>query len=490
MSKEIIVNCESQEKRIAVVENNTLEDFFIERPQDKTIVGNIYKGKIQSVLPSIGACFVDIGLEKKGFLYLSEGEVLAEDLDIHPKSQNAHPQAKQKFTKGQDVLVQVVKEPIGTKGPRLTTEIGMPGRYLVLMPNTKMRGISRRIDNENERSRLRKILGELKLPDDIGVVLRTVASGVPTKYFQRDFNILLKLYRSIEKVSKKASSPSLIYEEYDLTLRIMRDCFSSDISSVIVDSKEEYRKIRNFAARNLSRDFLRRIKLHREDTSLFEYKGIETQIAKIYHRNVYIKSGGYLIIEPTEGLVVVDVNSGRFKKKNMSQEEAAFKINCEAAKEVARQLRLRDLGGIIVIDFIDMKAQRHRQEVFNTLKDGVKVDRAKVDILGISKFGLVEMTRERTHRMIESLSYKLCPYCLGKGKIRSSVSVAIQAVRQLKERLKQKPHLKTTLIIHPEVKESLDKMNVKDLRLLERRFRTKISILEDSSLHREEFKII
>ena len=490
MSNEIIISREPQEKRIAVVKNKVLEDFFIERPQDKTIVGNIYKGKIQSVLPSIGACFVDIGLEKKGFLYLSEGETLREDLDIQPQSQHQHSLTRQKFVKDQDVLVQVVKEPIGTKGPRLTTQISMPGRYLVLMPNTKLRGISRRIDDEGERARLRKTLGELKLPDEIGVVLRTVASGVPTKYFQRDFNILLKLYKSIEKVSKKAASPSLIYEEYDLTLRMMRDSFSGDTDKVIVDSKEEYRRIKYFVAKNFSREFSKRIQFYKKDTPLFEDKGIESQIDKIYHRNVYIKSGGYLVIEPTEGLVVIDVNSGRFKKKNLSQEEAAFRINCEAANEVARQLRLRDLGGIVVIDFIDMKQQRHRREVLKILKDNSKVDRAKVDILDISKFGLVEMTRERTHRTIETLSYKACPYCLGKGKIRSALSVAIQAVRQLKERLKDKPHLKTTLIIHPEVKECFDKMNIEDLRLLERRFRTKISILEDSSLHRGDIKII
>ena len=489
MANEILINCEPQEKRIAVVKNNILEDFFIERPQDKTIVGSVYKGRVESVLPSIGACFVDIGLEKKGFLYLLEGASLLDDVDIQPQSKQRNSSKKEQFKKGQEVLVQVVKEPIGTKGPRLTTQISIPGRYIVLMPNTKQRGISRRIDGEEERARLRKVLAELKVPDNTGVVIRTVASGTLQKYFQRDLDLLSKLFMTIDRVSKTAKAPALVYEEYDLTLRVMRDWFSTEVDRVIVDSKEEYKRIHRFA-KHFSREFLKRIQFYRGVTPLLEYKKIESQIDKIYRRNVYMKSGGYLVIDPTEALVVIDVNSGGFKKKNLSQGEAAFRINCEAAAEIARQLRLRDLGGIIVIDFIDMKARQHRQGVLKILKDSLKVDRAKVDILGVSKFGLVEVTRERTHRMIESLSYKSCPYCLGRGKIRSPLSVAIQAVRSLKERLNQKPHLKTTLIIHPEVKTCLDTMNIRDLQLLERRFRTKISILTDSTLHREEIKII
>ncbi|MDD2689595.1 MAG: Rne/Rng family ribonuclease, partial [Candidatus Omnitrophica bacterium] len=343
MPKEILINVETQEKRVAVVSDGRLEEFYIERPQDKTIVGNIYKGKVEAVLPSIGAAFVDIGLPKKGFLYLSEIESAFESAQVE---QAGLPfEAK----KGQDVLVQVVKESFGTKGPRLSAEIGLAGRYLVIMPQGNQIGISRRIDDDEERRRLKQAFADFKLPKGVGFIVRTAAAGKSKQELLRDAQFLIKLWRRLEKTIHQKKAPALIYQEYDLTLRAIRDSFTDDVSKLIVDSKAEYYRIQHFMKTFLN--YLRRkVELFNGD-DLFEKKDIERQINRIFESKVYLKSKAYLVIEPTEGLVVIDVNSVGFRKK-LDQEETAFKVNCEAAIEAARQLILRDLGGIIVIDFI------------------------------------------------------------------------------------------------------------------------------------------
>ena len=480
MAKEILINIEPQEKRVAVVSDGRLEEFYIERPQDKTIVGNIYKGKIEAVLPSIGAAFVDIGLPKKGFLYLSEIESAFESLEV---SQAASPRD---IKKGQEVLVQVVKESFGTKGPRLSTCIGLAGRYLVLMPQDKQIGVSRRIDDDSERRRLRQILQELRLPGDVGFIVRTVASGKAKQELSRDAQFLLKLWKRLEKIIQQKKAPSLIYEEYDLTFRAIRDSFTDDISRLIVDSKPEFYRIQRFMNAFLSY-LTRKVELYRGD-DLFGEKDVEKQINKIYESRVYLKSKAYLIIEPTEGLVVIDVNSGGFKKK-LSQEETAFKVNCEAAVEAARQLVLRDLGGIIVIDFIDMEKEAHRREVLNILNENLSHDKAKYDILGISKFGLVEMTRERIHKTVQMLSYQPCPYCQGRGRVKSAVTMAIYASKELRRFLKNNKSLReVNLTLNPAVIEEILK-DKESLGLIERKFRIKINLISSPALQVEEVKI-
>lgn len=401
MSKEILINVDSAEKRVAVVSDGKLEEFYIERPQDKTIVGNIYKGRIEAVLPSIGAAFVDIGLLKKGFLYLSEIESAYESADA------PQPTKPKEIKKGQEVLVQVVKESFGTKGPRLSCQIGLAGRYLVLMPLEKQVGVSRRIEDDEERRRLRAVFQEMTLPKEVGFIVRTAASGKSKQELQRDAQFLYKLWKRLEKTVEQKKAPAVIYEEYDLTFRAIRDSFTDDVHKLIVDSKPEFYRIRRFMLTFLSY-LTRKVELYKGD-DLFTDKDIEKQINRINESHVYLKSKAYLVIEPTEGLVVIDVNSGGFKK-NLGQEEAAFKVNCEAAHEVARQLILRDLGGIIVIDFIDMGKEGHRREILSILKKALSQDRAKYDIIGISKFGVVEMTRERIHKTVQMLSYQPCPY--------------------------------------------------------------------------------
>ena len=478
-NKEILINIEPQEKRVAIVSDGQLQEFYIERPQDRTIVGNIYKGIIEAVMPSIGAAFVDIGLPKKGFLYLSEIESAFESLDSVGNS------PKHEIKKGQEVLVQVVKESFGNKGPRLSTQIGLAGRYLVLLPMDNQTGISRRIEDDEERKRLRILFNELKLANKLGFIVRTAASGRSKQELLRDAQFLLKLWSRLEKIMQHKKAPSLIYEEYDLTLRVIRDSFTEDVSRLIVDSKPEYYRIERFMRTFLSY-LAKKVELYKSD-DLFWDKDIEKQINRIFETKVYMKSKAYIVIEPTEGLVVIDVNSGGFKRK-FNQEETAFKVNCEAAQEVARQLVLRDLGGIVVIDFIDMEKESHRREVLNILKRSLSGDRAKYDILGISKFGVVEMTRERIHKTVHMLSYQLCPYCQGKGKVKSPVTMSIFALKELKRYLEDKRLSQVNLTLAPVVIEEILK-DKEGLKAVENKFKTRINLISNPTFHIEETKI-
>jgi Rne/Rng family ribonuclease len=353
------------------------------------------------------------------------------------------------------------------------------------MPQDKQIGISRRIEEDEERRRLRQIFHEIKPPKDIGFIVRTAASGKSKKELGRDAHFLIKLWKRIEKIIQNKSAPALIYEEYDLNLRIIRDSFTDDVSKLIVDSKPEFYRIQRFMMTFL-KYLVNKIEFYRGN-DLFEDKDVERQINKVFESKVYMKSKAYIVIEPTEGLVVIDVNSGGFKKK-FEQEETAFKVNCEAALEVVHQLRLRDLGGIIVIDFIDMENESHRREVLNVLKQALSKDRAKYDILGISKFGLVEMTRERIHNTVQTLSYQVCPYCQGRGKVSSAVTTSIYAIRELKKFLKTNTPRQVNLTLNPAVIEEIlkDKDN---LRFLEHKFKTKISFTPNLASHIEDVKI-
>lgn len=484
MSKEILINVEPQEKRVALVNEGRLEEFYIERPQDKTIVGNIYKGKIEAVIPSIGGAFVDIGLAKKGFLYLSEIEDTFEAVE-NAAQPHVKRDVSKEIKKGHEVLVQVVKESFGTKGPRLSCQIGIPGRYLVLMPQDNRIGVSKRVDDE-ERKRLKQILVELRLPQDLGFIVRTAASGKTKQELIRDARFLIKLWQRLSKINKRRQAPAIIYEEYDLILRMIRDSFSEDVLKIYVDHKAEFYRIYRFMHMFLG-NAGRRLEFYK-GADLFEEKNIERQVNRIFETKVYMKSKAYLIIEPTEGLVVIDVNSGGFREK-IAQEEAAFKINCEAATEAAHQIMLRDLGGIIVIDFIDMEKEFHRREVLHVLKRALGLDKAKYDVLGISKFGVVEMTRERIHNTVHTITYQSCPYCLGKGKVKSALTMSIYALKEIKKYLKDKSLKQVELIVNPVVAEEITR-GKEVVSFIERKFRTKIILTSNPTLHIEEIKII
>ena len=480
MQREILINTDLPEKRVAIVTDGRLEEFYIERLEDKTIVGNIYKGRIVTVVPSLNAAFVDIGQNKNGFLYLSEIENSTFESIAEVKSP-----LPLKLKKGDEVLVQVVKEAYGTKGPRISGLIGLAGRYLVLAPQNIHFGISRRIEDEQERKRLKFILKGLRLPKNVGFIVRTAAVGRGAREIMRDARLLLRLWSRIKKTSYRRTAPNLVYEEYDLILRIIRDSFTEDVSGVFVDSKSEYRRIQSFV-RTFAWHLGRRIHFYRGPDLFFD-RDIEKQINKIFERYVYLKSKAYIVIEPTEGLVVIDVNSGGFKK-NLTPEEAAFKINAEAAEEIVRQLRLRDLGGIIVIDFIDMEKEKHRREILNILNQQLSKDRAKYDCLGISKFGLVELTRERVHTTVQAQTYQACPYCQGRGKIRSAMTLCILAFRQLRQYLLSNQPSEVNLTLNPAVS-SLMEIYRDSLRTLEHKFHTKINLISNPTQHLEEIKI-
>lgn len=429
MAKEILVNIKEGETRVAITENGILDDFYIERESAEMLLGNIYKGRVESILPSINAAFVNIGQEKNGFLYLTDivSPLVEKELSgprkfinnlLNPKKeQKKRPEPAKPLAKGDEVIVQVVKEPFGTKGARLTSHVSLPGRFIVFMPYDKHLGVSKRIDTAPERQRLREILKDLDFAKDSGFIIRTVALEKGRREIVRDARFLHDIWQKIVKQSQEKNAPALLYKEYDLVWRIVRDFLRDDIDSIIVDSEDAYNRIRKFVFTLIGHEMINRIQYYKGENPLFDAKNVSKQLNKIYEPKVFLKSGAYVVIEPTEGLIVVDVNSGRFKV-NASPEDAAFMVNMEAAGEIARQLRLRDLGGIIVIDFIDMNREGHRRQVLQTLEKALEKDHAKTELTKISQLGLLEMTRARTGKTIQSMSFQPCPYCQGRGQIK------------------------------------------------------------------------
>ena len=499
MHREIFINVGQHEKRVAILENKRIEEFYIERPDYVNLVGNIYKGRVESVLPGMGAAFVEMGLEKNGFLYVTDvvagsasyeklfGEGLDEESAERIDSQKSLPAINELLKKGDDVLVQVVKEPIGTKGARLTTHISIPGRFLVLMPFDNHIGLSKRIESREERDRIRKILEDLKLPKEIGFIVRTAAKGASQKDFFRESRYLLNLWHNIKARTKRAKPPCLIHQEYDLVLRVARDIFTTDVVKLEIDSRTDFKRISHFL-RILAPHLRPRLKFHVDKAHLFDKFDIERQVEKIYDRIVQLKSGGYLIFDQTESLVAIDVNSGKFVgRKNL--EDTAFKTNMEAAEEVPRQLKLRDLGGIIIIDFIDMEFSSHRKTVFKTLEKHLEDDKAKTNILNISSIGLVEMTRQRVRRSIESKSYRKCPYCNGRGIVKSVPTISLELMRKLERAMQDVRSRDVFVSLHPEIAYHVSAPERNMIKPLERRFRKYIRVIEDPNLHMEDIKI-
>ncbi len=432
MSKEILIHVAEGEKRVAILANSQLEDFHIEFARENTILGNIYKGKVETVMPSINGVFVNIGQEKNGFLYLTDtvNPLVEEDVPVSQRLMNKILKRKPgkrtskgtkskepAINKGDEIIVQVVKEPFGTKGARLTTHVSLPGRFVVFMPYNHHLGVSKRIENQQERDRLRDILKELKSGQNSGYILRTAALNKGKREIVRDAKFLFNLWQKIKKIADQNKAPYLIYQEYDLLWRIVRDFLTEDVERVIIDSEEEYQRVRRSVQTIIGHQMIDKINLYKGDIPLFDMKKVSNELDKIYHSKVVLKSGAYIVIETTEGLTVVDVNSGKFRA-NASPGEAAFMVNLEVAPEIARQLRLRDIGGIIVIDFIDMVKDSHRRQILDMLKKTLAKDYAKTEVSRFSPLGLVEMTRARTGKTIESLSFGSCPYCHGRGRIR------------------------------------------------------------------------
>ncbi|MBU1864053.1 MAG: Rne/Rng family ribonuclease [Candidatus Omnitrophica bacterium] len=493
MKKVILISQESREVRIAILENALLEEFYIERPEALKLYGNIYKGIVKAVLPGIGAAFVNIGTEKDGFLYLEEESLT--DIDDVPNSFLGIPLvAKQKKTfndekmkVGQEVIVQVVKESIRNKGPRLTRRISTPARYVVMIPGGKMVGISRRLENQKERERIKRILKEINIPSDAGFIVRTAGGGKSKQEFIRDIKYLTQKWKQIRHEIRRKKAPSLIYQELGLIERIIRDNFTEDTAEIVVDRKDIQKKVHKFLRTYLPR-YKGGVKLVQGKESLFDKYNIEKEIERTFRRKVTLQCGGHVVIEQTEGLVSIDVNSGKFTGVS-NLEETAFRTNCDAAREIARQIRLRDMGGIIIIDFIDMDKYENRKKVFRVLEESVKRDRAKTNILQISKLGLVEMTRQRMRPSLESAVYEMCPYCEGRGVVKSVITMSIKAIREIRKALVSKGRKKVEVKVHPRVAERLINQEKKVLKAIEWEYKSKILILSQPQMHIEDINI-
>lgn len=499
MKQDIIINATAHENRIAIMEDDSLAELLIERGKERGIVGNIYKGKVSRVLPGMQAAFVDIGLEKAAFLHVSDFSSGPEDVSPllsesdeeiifeAPRVSSRRLPIERQLSHGQEILVQAAKDPLGMKGARLTSHISLPGRYLVFMPTTHHIGISRRIEEEKERRRLKEIAQTL-MTDHGGFIMRTACEGLSKREIQADLAFLAKLWRQIQKKSETAAAPSLIHQDLDLIARTIRDFFSPAIHQVFVDNVKEYRRMLEFVGHLMPR-VKSKIKLYAESEPIMDHFRVEEKIAKALQRKVWLYSGGYITIERTEALTAVDVNTGRFVGRR-NQEETVLKTNLEAAQEVVHQLRLRNIGGIIIIDFIDMEKETNRKRVYETLKEAIKKDKARTKILKISELGLVEMTRQRTRESLENVLLGACPYCEGRGRVKSPVTIAYEILRAIRRQKASLEDGKRIVVrLHPDIANFLYDEENQSLDDMEREMKHKIIIKASDNLSHEKYEI-
>lgn len=488
--KKLLINAvDPEEYRIALVEDGILEEFYIETTAKEQIKGNIYKGIVAHIEPALQAAFMDYGGEKNGFLQADE---------IHPEYHSSPPEGQEPQKPGrfpiqkiihrnQELLVQVTKEESGTKGVALTTYISLPGSYLVLTPGQPGIGISRKIEEEAERERLKTILTQLKIPEEIGVIVRTAGVGKKKQELAKNLESLLRLWEEIKSRAFEQPAPSLVYKEMDLAIRTIRDLFTSDIQEILIDNKDIYKQVRDFLG-IISPRQRSQVKLYKETRPIFSKYQIENQIETIFQNRVNLKSGGHIVIDTTEALVAVDVNSGRSIKERQI-EETAFKTNLEAAEEVARQLRLRDLGGLIVIDFIDMKGTKNQNEVVKVLKTHLKRDKARTTVSRISKFGLLELSRQRIRPPIQYGTYYTCPTCQGRGQVRSVETLALMYLRKIWLGISKGTIAAVTGVLPLDVANYLLNRKREELARLEERHRVSIFLEGQPNIQPEEGKL-
>ncbi|MCC5911577.1 MAG: Rne/Rng family ribonuclease [Clostridiaceae bacterium] len=480
---QIIVDVGVTETRLGLLEEGELVELYIERKNNKRIVGNIYKGRVANVLPGMQAAFVDIGLEKNSFLYVKDA--IPQDM-YHEDLQTAKKVAiKDIIKEGQEIIVQVVKEPMGSKGARVTTHITLPGRYLVLMPNTDYLGVSRRITSEEERNRLREEVEEIK-PDNMGVIIRTVAEGKSKEAFNDDIKFLLKLWQKIEKEKKLGFAPRVIYKDFDLINKSIRDIFNKNIDNFIINDKEEYNNTLELVEL-ISPSLKSRIKLFNEDVEIFQYYTIDTQFKKVSARKLWLKSGGYIVIDPTEALTVIDVNTGKYVG-SINLEETVFNTNIEAAQEIAKLLRLRDIGGIIIVDFIDMTKEEYIKQVMDMLEKSLYKDRTRTKILGMTSLGLVEITRKKAKESLDTLLHRNCPCCEGTGRVFSEDEILYKIEKETK-RISLHTNAEAVIFeVNPSVHEKIigNQFIIKEI---EEKYAMKIRIKSEEKVHHNVLKI-
>ncbi|HEY3363728.1 MAG TPA: Rne/Rng family ribonuclease [Symbiobacteriaceae bacterium] len=489
MAKEILVSVDLDETRAAVLEDGELVEIFVERPVHQRVVGNIYKGKVENVLPGMQAAFVDIGLERNSFLYVDDA--LPGRAEVEGESVGATPAKpltiKEVVRPAQEIIVQVAKEPIGTKGARVTRHITLPGRFLVLMPHVDYIGVSRRIADERERERLKQLAASVK-PAGAGLIVRTVAEGTQEEELKKDAAFLVRLWERISARATSAPAPSLLHHDLGLVHRVVRDWFDDTVSQFTIDDKDEYVKAQEVL--DLHAPHLKdRLKLYtRTDQSLFDFYTIEIEIDKALKKRVWLKSGGYIVIDQTEALTAIDVNTGKFVgTTNLA--DTVFKTNMEAAKEIARQLRLRDIGGIIIIDFIDMEIIDHRQKVLKTLEDELRLDRTRANVLGLTQLGLVEMTRKKSRQNLDEAMMRPCHYCDGRGKLLSEDTMARRVRAEIRRIMKQSSSEALLMEVHPSVAALLIGTGGANLKGLEAELGKTIYVRGNNDVHLEQMNL-
>lgn len=501
MGKQIIINHSKHEIRVALLENGIVNEIFYEREREKSVVGNVFKGKVLKVLPGMESAFVDIGLEKAAFLYVDDIRIDKKNIVINeedmdesqePPTHDNKPQKKQNISslisEGQDLMVQVSKGPIGNKGARITCNVTLPGRNLVFMPHVNNVGVSRQIKDEKERNRLRKIVSSIK-PENTGFIVRTVAAQRSEEEFRHDVEYLITTWHDTEKKFKTYRSPAILFEDLNLTFRTIRDILAPNVKALVIDDTYEYEKLKRYISTYLPH-YNHVLKLYSKKEPIFDFYGITIEIDKAMDRRVGLKSGGHLVIDQSEALTAIDVNTGRFTGSD-NHENTILITNQEAVIEIVHQLKLRDIGGIIIIDFIDMEAEENRKKVFSSLKKELKKDKARTKALPISEIGLVEMTRKRNRENLGRYLRNPCPYCDGTARILSSSTIIYKIHREI-DRISKTPSPPHNILLglHPDVAEYLEIEELETFRSMERMIKGTISLQTSDRFHYEQFELL
>ncbi len=515
MLKELVVNAAPHETRVALLENGTIVEVFIEREDENSIAGNIYKGRVQRVLPGMQAAFVDIGFEQAAFIYVDDvidtpGNKLYRKFEQDPDTEtdtnatdpdsdslpgnhnswkaslNQECSIESLLTEGQEILVQVSKSAIGSKGPRVTTHISLAGRYMVLMPTVDHIGISRRIEDEAERTRLKEILTSLR-KNTFGYILRTQAQGVTEQTIKKELDFLTNTWEEILTKSQTLSATALVHRDLTVTFRAVRDLLANEADKLIIDSKEDYDNVRRFL-KKLMPDLNLSVELYQGREGIFDAYNIEGDIARALRRKVWLKSGGYIVIDQTEALVAIDVNTGRYVGKH-NFDETILKTNLEAVKEIAYQIRLRNIGGIIIIDFIDMKKEQHKEKVMARLNEAMKKDKSQTNVLPLTELGLVQMTRKRIRRNLNRTLCEPCFYCNGDGQLLSKKSICHKIYRDLVSEAGDIMGNRFTVKVHPEIAQLLHGEEKHLISSIENQFSKPVAIYPEPHYHMEEYHI-
>lgn len=490
MASELIINVTFNETRIAFLENGVLVEFFIEKKNDNSMVGNIYKGKVARIVPGMDAAFVDIGLAKSAFLYVGDiilDRMMYEEYDDSDYHVTLNERIEGVLEEGQELTVQVSREPIGQKGTRVTSKVTLPGRLLVLMPGTEHIGVSRRIEQEEERKKLATMLKDEICPKGYGLIARTASEGKTKEELGADLNFLKRIWESIQEKAKTVRAPSILHQDLGIIFRVIRDLHSHNLKKIIVDDVFVYERVGEFLKDYLPEQGCEVVYFNEKDP-IFEVFGIEIEIAKLLHKKIWLKSGGYIVLDYTEALTVIDVNTGRYLGKK-DLEDTILRTNLEAVKEIAYQIRLRNIGGIIIIDFIDMERKESRETVFQALIDALKKDRIKTFAYPISELGLVQITRKRTRHNIVNLLTEICPTCEGSGYIKSRYTVCYEVLRELRSHCSKEGGKRINVYLSPEVASLLYEEEKNSIEFIENTYNTKVNIIANPEFSVDSFQV-